>query len=76
MIDTLDAYDVKFNSHQVNDLGHKTVQELTDVLWSLDPFHEKFAARSIRIPEPFSTFHGYNDWKRQHKKEPQVGDFL
>lgn len=44
------------------------VKDLCNVLWYIDPFHQRLKARHIKIPEPFDTFTGYRNWKQQHKK--------
>lgn len=48
------------------------VHKLSQVLWYLDAHHEKFSSRTIQIPDHFSQFHGYNDFKRKKEKEPQL----
>ncbi|XP_060585359.1 uncharacterized protein LOC132741240 isoform X2 [Ruditapes philippinarum] len=62
---------VKFMNHQI-DLGTQIVKDLCNVLWYIDPFHERLKARYIKIPEPFDTFTGYRNWKQQHRQEPKI----
>ena len=47
-------------------------QKLSQALWYLDPHHSKFADRGISIPHLFSTYRGYNDFKRKKEKEPRL----
>lgn len=71
IISCLEKENVMFMSHQM-DLGKSIVKDLCDVLWYVDPFHERLKSRHITIPKPFDRFTGYRNWKQQHKREPQV----
>ena len=48
------------------------VSMLSQVLWYLDPHHEKFASRGIHLPDRFSAYRGYNDFKKKKEKEPRL----
>jgi hypothetical protein len=48
------------------------VSTLTEGLWYLDPFLDRFKSRGIHIPDPLKPLTGYRDWKAQKKKTPQV----
>lgn len=63
---------VGFTPVQVNTIGVTIVKTLTNALWYIDPHHMKFENRGIIIPEFFSQFKDYNDWRVQKKKEPMV----
>ena len=49
--------------------GGSFVYKLTQALWYIDPHHSKFAQCGIHLPECFSIYQGYNDFKR---KEPRL----
>lgn len=53
-------------------VGVNFVQRLSNALWYLDPHHSKFTNRSIVIPERFSVYTGYNDFRRKKEKEPRL----
>ena len=65
-----------FTRMQLETVGNKVVSTLTDTLWYLDPHHEKLKSRAISIPQMFSKFTGYYDWKRQKKKAPIVRNYV
>jgi len=45
---------------------------LSDCLWTLDRHHDQFSLRACLIPEVFSGFTGFNDWRRKKHKKPQL----
>ncbi|XP_052799298.1 uncharacterized protein LOC128230910 [Mya arenaria] len=63
-------FSVCFNEKQ-KDVGMLIINTLTDVCWFLDPFIERFEKRCINIPKVWK-FHGFRDWRSQHKKPPQI----
>ena len=54
------------------DTGANFISKLAHTLWYLDPHHNKFSQRGIRIPERFMTYTGYNDYKKKKEKEPRL----
>ena len=38
----------------------------------IDPHHSKFVERGIYLPDCFSMYKGYNDFKRKKEKEPRL----
>ena len=63
---------VGFTPIQVESTRAAIVRILPNALWFIDPHHEKLRSRGVVIPEMFSLFIGYNDWKAQKKKAPTV----
>ena len=53
-------------------VGERCVKALASSLWYIDPCHKQFHERSIRIPEVFEKFQGYNNWKLKKLKKPQL----
>jgi len=47
-------------------------KKLAQALWYLDPHHSKFCDRGIHVPDLFSMYKGYNDFKRKKEKEPRL----
>lgn len=45
---------------------------MEDIGKQVDPHWERLAGRAIHIPEVFSTFTGFNDWKAQKRKQPRL----
>lgn len=39
------------------------VHKLAQATWYLDPHPDKFSSRSIQLPDRFSMYRGYNDFK-------------
>lgn len=72
MLTCLKDMGVGFTTAQVDTVGSKIVNTISEVLWYIDPFHERLRERKCPIPKPFSTLHNYKDWRKQHKKEPRV----
>ncbi|WAR08378.1 hypothetical protein MAR_018336 [Mya arenaria] len=58
-------------SEKQKDVGILIINTLTDVCWFLDPFIERFEKRCINIPKVWK-FHGFRDWRSQHKKPLQI----
>ena len=54
------------------DTGAKFVNKLAHTLWCLDPHHDKFSKRGIHLPDRFSVYQGYNDFKKRKEKEPRL----
>ena len=52
--------------------GSNFIHKLTQALWYIDPHHSKFVERGIHLPDCFSTYKGYNDFKRKKEKEPRL----
>lgn len=70
LVDVLSNIKVGFLSSQET-LANGFLSKFCDILWYLDPFHQKFADRGYRVPE-LEKFTGYRDWKKQHKQQPRV----
>ena len=60
-----------FTSQQASSLGKHVVSSLTEALWFLDPFWDRFKSRGI-VPKPLIPMTGYRDLKNQKKKIPKV----
>lgn len=71
LVDFLSNIKVGFLSSQET-LANGFLSKFCDILWYLDPFHQKFADRGYRVPEKLEKFTGYRDWKKQHKQQPRV----
>lgn len=56
----------------VSTTGVNFVGKLSKCLWYIDPHHGKFSSRGIKIPSRFEAFQGYNDFKKNKKKEPRL----
>ena len=54
------------------DTGVNFIGKLAQTLWYLDPHHDKFANRGIHLPDRFSAYKGYNDYKKKKEKEPRL----
>lgn len=52
--------------------GSNFVHKLTQALWYIDPHHSKFVGRGIHLPDRFSMYRGYNDFKKKKEKEPRL----
>ena len=52
--------------------GSNFVHKLTQALWYIDPHHSKFVEHGIQLPDCFSMYKGYNDFKRKKEKEPRL----
>ena len=52
--------------------GSNFIHKLTQALWYIDPHHNKFAERGIHLPDCFSVYQGYNDYKKKKEKEPRL----
>ena len=52
--------------------GSNFVHKLTQALWYIDSHHSKFVERGIHLPDCFSMYKGYNDFKRKKEKEPRL----
>ena len=63
---------VGWRRDNVESTGVAFVRKLSRVLWYLDAHHEKFSGRGIIIPDHFSQFQRYNDFKRKKEKEPRL----
>ena len=46
------------------------IRKLARCLWHLDSHHQKFVNQGIMLPVRFSSFQGYNDYKKKKEKEP------
>ena len=56
----------------VNSVGHNVVRTLRDALWYIDTAHQQFEERAIHLPESFSEFQGFNDYKKNRKNKPRM----
>ena len=56
----------------VSTTGVKFVGKLSRCSWYIDPHHSKFASRGMKIPSRFEVFQGYNDYKKNKKREPRL----
>ena len=63
---------VGWRRDSVESTGVTFIRKLTRVLWYLDTHHAKFSTRSIKLPDNFSRFQGYNDFRRKREKEPHL----
>ena len=69
LLELLAAMNIGWTGDMVSTVGERCVKALASSLWYIDPqFHE----RSIRIPEVFEKFQGYNNWKLKKLKKPQL----
>lgn len=58
LVDFLSNIKVGFLSSQET-LANSFLSKFCDILWYLDPFHQKFADRGYRVPEKLEKFTGY-----------------
>jgi len=65
-------FGVGFRSCQVKDIGQMVPATITEALWFIDPYMERLANRSIKLPDCFASIGGLRDLKKQHKKIPHV----
>lgn len=72
VIGTLKENKIGFTSQQIDTIGRDVVNTLTNTMWYLDPHLDKLKDRSISIPAMFRQLTGFRDFKKQHKKVPQV----
>ena len=72
IIKVIQTNDVGFTKQQAGTVGVHVVQTLTSLFWYLDPFHERFNSRAVQLPDMFKDLKGYRQFKKQHKKVPQV----
>ena len=54
------------------DIGKSCLHKLAQCLWYRDSHHQKFVDRGMKLPMRFSSFQGYNDYKRKKEREPRL----
>jgi len=54
------------------DIGKSCTHKLAQCLWYLDSHHQKFADRGMKLPMKFSSFQGYNNYKRKKERKPRL----
>ncbi len=73
LLGVLDAMKVGWKRCSASTTGVNFVGKLSRCLWYIDPHHNKFASRGMKIPRRFEMFQGYNDYKKKKKKqEPRL----
>ena len=56
----------------MNTAGVNFVRKLSKCLWYLDPHHYKLRNQGIHLPQRFTAFTGYNDYKKKKEKPPRM----
>lgn len=72
MVGVLGAMNLGWRQCDVKITGVNFISMLSKCLWYIDPHHGKFIARGIHLPDRFSRFQGYNDFRRKKEKEPRL----
>ena len=72
VIHVLKTNNIGFTAQQAATIGTQVVRTLTNFFWYLDPFHDRLSSRAVKLPDLFKDLKGYRNFKKQHKKVPQV----
>ena len=72
LLDLLEEMKVGWTPDAVDSIRERFVKQLTNTLWYLDSHHQKFSSRNIHLPKEFSSFQGFNNWKRRKIKQPAL----
>ena len=68
----LSTLNVGWRPDSVQTTGVHFLRKLSKCLWYLDPHHHKFTQQGLHIPHRFSSFTGYNDFKKKKQKPPHI----
>ena len=72
VIAVLENKNIAWSPQSGSSIGESSVNQLTSVLWYLDPHHDTLQERGLRIHKELSHLSGYNDWQRKKIKKPQL----
>ena len=70
----LEQNDLVFENSEIDSQGESLVQDLTNILWYIDGYHERLMERGCRIPPLFAEFVGYNVPQLLKHRKRQIGN--
>lgn len=53
-------------------IGARFVESIVNVLWYLDPHHDKLKERGAHLPRDLQAFHSYNNWQEKKQARPSL----
>ena len=56
---------IAWSPDSVDTIGERSMKQMSNALWYLDPHHNKLSSKTIHLPSKLHDFHTFNDWKRK-----------